>query len=475
MKSSHYIIHRVNLDIEAPDVQTARRMQDDAVRIFNNWITPNLEDLLAGLIPDDVVLHLDTLDLSLDVLESTDFELEFGEAFLNSFQEKIKQVVAAVDTTVPQDTEEPVTTMKKEQRDFSIFLYFIQTGQLAWWCEKETQILEEEFLITMLKQQSRQGSEMIPRLLSLLASETLATTRLFLQFSPHFIHTLITILLGRINWTSKEKLNREIEEFLQKLSEDGQVTSTLAINSLREIFEVILSLESGLPLSTSDVPSDKASKYIENNLQQLGQRDLHSSDQSVENITEDRPSQQLLPTLKEFPDNEESITKGIYVDHAGLVLLHPFLEYFFREFNLLNDKEFCNSSTRDLGIHLLNYLATGLETQPEYLLTFEKFLCGADLLAPIPRYISLTDQMKEESDKLLLAAIGHWKALKNSSPDGLREGFIQRSGKIIRTDFESRLIVEGKGQDVLLNYLPWGYGIIKLPWLNTPLFVDWVN
>jgi hypothetical protein len=34
-------------------------------------------------------------------------------------------------------------------------------------------------------------------------------------------------------------------------------------------------------------------------------------------------------------------------------------------------------------------------------------------------------------------------------------------------------VVENKTHDVLLSFLPWGYGIIKLPWLERPLFVDW--
>ena len=108
----------------------------------------------------------------------------------------------------------------------------------------------------------------------------------------------------------------------------------------------------------------------------------------------------------------------------------------------------------------------------EYELTFEKHLCGMDPDEPVERS-SLTQAMKDESEKLLLAAVGHWKALKNTSPDGLREGFLQREGKLVLNGFQNRLIVENKAQDVLLSHLPWGYSIIKLPWMERPLFVDW--
>lgn len=157
------------------------------------------------------------------------------------------------------------------------------------------------------------------------------------------------------------------------------------------------------------------------------------------------------------------------------MLLHPFFEMFFREFNLLAGNDFHNDQARILAVHLLQYLATGRENPPEYLLSFEKFLCGAGHLTPIPRYLALDSAMHRESEKLLEAAIGHWRALKRTSPAGLREGFLQRPGKLVLSSFQNRLIVEGKSHDVLLNYIPWGYGIVKLPWLPQPFYVDWVN
>jgi hypothetical protein len=133
-----------------------------------------------------------------------------------------------------------------------------------------------------------------------------------------------------------------------------------------------------------------------------------------------------------------------------------------------------DASARTRAVHLLHFLASGTENPPEYQLTFEKYLCGMGLLSPVPRFIHLSEAMKEESEKLLRAAIGHWKALKRTSPAGLREGFLQRPGKLLLDDFQHRLIIESKAHDVLLNYLPWGYGIIHIPWLKQPLIVDWV-
>jgi hypothetical protein len=109
----------------------------------------------------------------------------------------------------------------------------------------------------------------------------------------------------------------------------------------------------------------------------------------------------------------------------------------------------------------------------EYELIMEKFLCGAYIHQPIARFENLTEAMKEESDQLLNAVIDHWKVLKKTSPDGLREGFLQRRGKLISGN-RKKIIIENAAIDILLDHLPWNYSIIALPWLQNILYADWV-
>ncbi len=77
------------------------------------------------------------------------------------------------------------------------------------------------------------------------------------------------------------------------------------------------------------------------------------------------------------------------------------------------------------------------------------------------------------AEELLQSAITHWKALKNTSPDGLRTGFFQRDGKLIEENNSCRIIVERKAQDVLLDNIPWNIHLIKLPWHKKVVFVEW--
>lgn len=481
MNNASYLIHRVNLDIEAPDLTTARRVQDEAVRIFYDRILPKLEQLLNRLLSEDVVYRLDSLDLDLKQLESAGFEQDFSETVLHVFEEKVKRIIAVSPSPQAEEEIEPYIILSAEERLFATFLAFLATGRLPWWSEAGPEVLQEEAL-TEPAVFSR--PESVQRLFRLLGSNSSAVERLLLQFSPGFVTRIIMALL-QSQLPVRSEAYPAVIDYLNRLGAERPL-SPAGVTELQHTFlRVIihkLTVAAGGPLSPEGdnrlTPAELERIYREMSEPSLPRREYPpSSSESIRSAampTTGTSRDYSEGTLEEQKQQEEE-EDGIYVTHAGLVLLHPFLEYFFKEFNMLHDGAFVDSSARNLAVHLLHYLAVGEECPPEYLLTLEKFLCGADLLSPIPRFIRLSDPMKAESEKLLQAAIGHWQALKRTSPAGLREGFLQRSGKLLPSNFQNRLIIEAKAHDVLLNYLPWGYGIIKLPWLKQPLFVDWTS
>jgi hypothetical protein len=269
------------------------------------------------------------------------------------------------------------------------------------------------------------------RLIMLLLANGVAFERLLLQFTNEFA---VSLVLSTLNVKNTEKIRA------RTFIKENQTTGSNLKNHLIAMMSEFQQKEKSV-----DKPKDKASP----------------DEAKQEELIQDQESATQFPV------------DGIFVQHAGLVLLHPFLEYFFREFKLLMDQKFVNGKAQTIAIHLLHYLATGQENPMEYELLFEKYFCGWDLDKPVPRRVKLSKAMKTESEKLLNAAIGHWKALKKTSPNGLREGFLQREGKLVLDDFQHRLIVEGSSTDVLLSSLPWGYGMIKLPWLAPILIVDW--
>jgi hypothetical protein len=163
----------------------------------------------------------------------------------------------------------------------------------------------------------------------------------------------------------------------------------------------------------------------------------------------------------------------LYVEHAGLVLLQPYLPSYFEQQGLLEGRAFADAIARERAVHHLHYLATGGSGAPEYRLVLEKLLAGVPLDRPVARDVTLTDEEREVAVALLRAAIRNWGALGAASPDGLREGFLQRDGKLERVFEGWRLCVEQRTIDILLSRLPWAFRTVKLPWMPQVLHVDW--
>ncbi len=164
-----------------------------------------------------------------------------------------------------------------------------------------------------------------------------------------------------------------------------------------------------------------------------------------------------------------------YIENAGLILVWPFLKPFFSQFSLLapGEDRFVDDAATERAMRLLQHLATGEQGAPEYTLPLNKLLCGWDLEKPVDRFIDLTETEKKESEKLLEAIIAHWKTLKNTSVRGFRESFLKRNGILEENEDKWLLRVERKAHDMLLERLPWGISIIKLSWMENPLYVEW--
>ena len=170
---------------------------------------------------------------------------------------------------------------------------------------------------------------------------------------------------------------------------------------------------------------------------------------------------------------EEVTEEGIFVSNAGLILLHPFLPTLFKRLYLWNGAGFADVDAWQKAIFILHFMATGRTDAEEYELAFPKMLCGYALEMPLPAEIPLTQEECGEAILLIESAIRTWEKLQQTSVAGLREGFLQRSGKLVEKSGQLYLMVESAGIDVLLDFLPWNLSLVKLPWLKDILHVEW--
>ncbi|NJL11690.1 MAG: hypothetical protein HC913_00805 [Microscillaceae bacterium] len=185
-----------------------------------------------------------------------------------------------------------------------------------------------------------------------------------------------------------------------------------------------------------------------------------------------KPTSVALP--REWP--AEAPLQEIYIQNAGLVLLHPFLGQLFQRLALMEKRIFRDRAARQKAIYVLQYLATGRnEPDQEHELALNKVLCGWPQDEPFEQEDTLRPEEVEICQSLLRGVIQNWKVLKNTRVEGLQVSFLQREGKLSEFTDRWEIHVAPKGLDLLLEHLPWGFRTFKLSWAGRVLMVDWPN
>lgn len=121
----------------------------------------------------------------------------------------------------------------------------------------------------------------------------------------------------------------------------------------------------------------------------------------------------------------------------------------------------------------MQYLATGEVNYSDDELPLNKLLCGLAFDEPVAVDFVLTKKEKIFSDGLISAMIKNWPDLKNTSITSVRDTYLQREGELYLRDDARLLRIKRQTWDILLSKLPWGIGIITLPWFKVMLHVEW--
>ncbi|HYH57439.1 MAG TPA: contractile injection system tape measure protein, partial [Anseongella sp.] len=172
-------------------------------------------------------------------------------------------------------------------------------------------------------------------------------------------------------------------------------------------------------------------------------------------------------------DDPPAIEEAVYIGNAGLVILHPFLGKLFENVGYVSENKWQSDELQQRAVLLTQYLAGGTDDYAEYDLYLNKILTGFPAEGPLPLEIKLSAFEKAEADALLRSVVNHWRALKNTSIQGLQTTFLLRDGKVERNETGWILLVEQKGFDSLLDRIPWSFSTIKTPWMRGILNVEW--
>ncbi len=181
----------------------------------------------------------------------------------------------------------------------------------------------------------------------------------------------------------------------------------------------------------------------------------------------------LLKKVKNSNEEVFDLKEGIAIKNAGLVLLSTYILMLFERLDIIRDNDFKNEDSRLDAVHYLQYLVTGFSSTEESFLPLNKILCGLPVTHPVKDGVQISEAHKELINGMINAATGYWSAIGTCSIDGFRGNWLVRDGVLTEEEDRWQLTVEKRSYDVLIHQSPFSFSIIKLPWMDKPLYVTW--
>ena len=478
----HHIIHRqiVEMAFGGPEAE-ALAAQGRLARLCHDWLAPALEAALTRVGPADEHWRIDRLEIDIGSLRLDELE-RLGVLVGEAVERELGGVRAwpsrpsrrsgqAPDSggerSGPATPAVPFERRTPAEAARDAFLHFLRTGVLPWWFRLPRGKTLEETL-GEAEPAVVSGAAVLARGLAEVLRLPAALERLVRQFSPRLLGALLAALSSEAAAALAERL-----EGLPGRPAPGDPEQALPRRRLWALAFAAAVAGEKLPDSSrvarpaeNVAPAEDAAPAAQPD--DAAVHDLRGAPPVPPRVRADPTRPSAPPPDHERPIDAE-LEQGLHVEHAGVVLLHPFLPRLFEKLGLA-DGETLREPERALG--LLDFLATGRPRAPEHDLVVAKHLCGVPLDTSVAS-LELTAAERDEALVMLEAVIGHWEALGGTSVDGLRGSFLVRRGRLSRRGGEDVLQLEPAGYDVLLDQLPWGIGLIQLPWMRRALHVEW--
>ena len=493
-----HLISKHIVSVQTASIGTGKEIQDEISKVFEYDLYPKLEELLDAYALTDHVLKFEKINLKLRPITKKNWKKELVQETLNAFDEYLQSQAISKLTSetringlnaieranaltqkstkqyVQEQTDNENVILRNKKSDLQeIFISYLKTGALDQnvWVKtlnelfQSVRVEQEDYIhIARLLLSDANCLERwitnVPIAIHKALLQSFGQQKMPLQKEPyiegwsmesdaHILNEYVTCF----NWiifcsqqinTTSAMINEHVIAFIEKRESAKQV-------EMLRVFKEIREREQNLFHTARQDQELEQRKNIENK---------HLNSQS------------LLSDVIESPAKKQS-ESPLYIANAGLVILHPFLSQFFEEVELMKNKEWLGDKAIERGVLLTQYLVTGQEKIFEDELILNKHLCGWPIKKNINTKFSISECEKKICNDLLKDVIEHWEKLKNTSVNTLRDEFIQRQGRLILEEERNELIVEHRSIDLLLDYLPWGIGMIKTPWMETELTCIW--
>ncbi|MEO6834263.1 MAG: contractile injection system tape measure protein [Chitinophagaceae bacterium] len=491
-KQAHKI-GRQNIQVRYAGLQDSLQLQALMAELSRNEFPKLLERLLDEIDDAKTVTRIPKLEL--------DFEVEENGLSLEMLKSEILKKAEGFLREKLENCEKKRNTV---EHDFvQAWKYFLQKGYLPIWSiYKNQKELQQALELTLGNSKDLPDfSEILEatkeenaraRLLKMLSRDSLKilllVSKIFTKKDWNFWVRLIGILED--NFGKNVLLEETFRVAIIKYSAAQRNVSTEAERALqfgevlrKEIQKIYLPNSNKFIEKIQDDRSRKALLTIfaaETELLEAKNKRRVSSKEKEPLTDAHKVGEKPLDKSTEIDESKQSqslkdadkIDEGsrILIHNSGLVILAPFLPQLFK--NLELDLVEPNAEFPK-AIAIFRYLVFGKEHFDESEAVLEKIFLGLPLSKSIENAKELSTQVREQCETLLQSVIEHWSILKNTSPDGLRQSFLQREGILEIRNERWTLTVQKESIDMLLDRLPWGMNIIKTPWMQTYFTVHW--
>lgn len=488
MNEQSHIINKVFLEVNTSSQKSAFVIKDNVNSFLESELFPKLEILLDKYNVQNSIVRFDELHLEVAV-DNWGNKEQLKEEITGLMEKKLQAMSGALKKkdAVVLDKDAEGKFISPDEKMETVFLYFLENGRLPWFGNREH---IQEISRKQKWQQRMNNKHFVEKLNKILIESTFAIRRFVMQFSEKMVFDFVIAKNQNISKSDVSKIQQLagyfsktnqklfLQFWMETVVEPSEQKAEIRLQKLQQLIsgKKTLSTTRKKEFKTGVIPVLK--KIYPGFLKEKDWNAIFESeiDISIPEKTKDEINNSIEELNESLNERSESILDNgeeLLVQNAGLILLHPFFKSFFEKLDFLDKKGQLLTARKEMAVQALHYLATGSEVFFEGNLLLEKFLCNVTPKWPFSRDSLLNEQIKNEADSLLKAAIKHWHALKNTSANGLRYNFLQRDGKLVKTGENHRLLVERKTQDILLERINWNISVVKLPWMKHLLHVEW--
>ena len=495
MRDKAHIVKRISVDLET-DEGTPFEERSKVITAFQSDLKNELEKVMDEFCGIEEVIRIDQLKIDLGNIGKNEFGTQFIDEFRKILRESIVKIrsegAMEINEQYPKSSSaianSPSFKKNTEDRKFDALLFFLSNGGFPWWTPFETFAELEVFTQLLLKE----SKVYLERLKAELFNSTISRERFVSAFQIDLVMGIAKLFFPN-SYSERMSVIKFVERIFQKQLSSNEnliirrriglaidtcfeksVNNVQLITRFIKLNDIKFNEQSKKEWLDKDVKIAELNRQINDLKVELDSKQVDAWYELVIKEISVPGDKKTLEQVKKIEKEVSSESlENIRLNYAGVVIATPFIKILFDDRNLLENNTFKDESCQWKGVQILNYLVSGNEDLEEHEMPLNKLLCGIHPELPVIFLDPLTKEDRSEVDKLLDHIINSWGAMKNTSKEGLRTSFIKRPGLLEEKETTWFLKVEQMGVDILMSRIPWGYNMIKLPWTEKLIEVEW--